>query len=243
MFYLDANANGVLDSPPFDTWDTFGIAGDLPVSGDWNHDGIIEIGVYRPSTHMFYLDLNGNGVWEGPGVDRSFNTFGITGDLPVSGDWNHDGITEVGVFRPSTHTFYLDYNGNGVWDGPSIDRSFNTFGLSGDLPIAGDWNHDGTTEIGVYRPSTHMFYLDYNGNGIWEGPSTDRSFNTFGIAGDLPVAGDWNHDGTTEVGVFRPSTHTFYLDYNGNGVWDGPSIDSSYIFGLSGDTPVSGKWA
>jgi hypothetical protein len=88
-----------------------------------------------------------------------------------------------------------------------------------------------------------MFYEDLNGNGVWEGPVTDRSFNTFGISGDLPVTGDWNFDGTTEVGVFRPSTHTFYLDFNANGVWDGPSSDRSYVFGLSGDTPVSGKWA
>ena len=77
--------------------------------------------MFRPSTHLFYPDYNGNGVWNGSVVDRSYN-FGITGDIPVSGDWNIDGRTEIGVFRPSTHLFYLDYNGNGAWNGTSVDR-------------------------------------------------------------------------------------------------------------------------
>jgi hypothetical protein len=107
---------------------------------------------------------------------EGWNDFGITGDLPVSGDWNNDRITEIGVYRPSTQMFYLDYNGNGAWNGSLADRSYN-FGITGDLPVSGDWNHDGITEIGVYRPSTHMFYLDYNGNSAWNGGLADRSYN------------------------------------------------------------------
>ena len=75
-----------------------------------------KIGVFRPSTHLFYQDFNGNGVWNGGIVDKAYN-FGITGDIPITGDWNNDGISEIGVFRPSTHLFYLDYNGNGAWNG------------------------------------------------------------------------------------------------------------------------------
>jgi hypothetical protein len=72
-----------------------------------------------------------------PGVDKGYN-FGITGDLPVSGDWNGDGITEIGVFRPSTHIYYQDYNGNGVWDTGLVDKGYN-FGITGDLPSSGKW--------------------------------------------------------------------------------------------------------
>jgi len=35
----------------------------------------------------------------------------------------------------------------------------------------------------------------------------------------------------------------FYLDYNGNGVWNGASIDRQYNFGITGDIPISGKWS
>jgi hypothetical protein len=204
------------------------------IRGDYN------IGTFRSSTHMFYLDENGNGAWNGAITDSQYD-FGITGDLPVLSDWNFDGKSEIGVFRPSTHIFYLDYNGNGAWNGAVIDRQYN-FGLTGDIPVSGDWDNDGFTEIGVFRPSTHMFYLDYNGNGAWNGAVVDRQYN-FGITGDIPVSGDWDDNGFTEIGVFRPSTHIFYLDYNGNGAWNGAVVDRQYNFGITGDTPVSGIWS
>jgi hypothetical protein len=198
-----------------------------------------DIGVFRNSTHLFYLDYDGNGAWNGASVDKQYN-FGISGDIPISGDWNNDGKSEIGVFRNSMHQFYLDYNGNGAWNGASIDRLYN-FGLTGDIPVSGDWNNDGKTEIGVFRPSTHLFYLDTNGNGKWEGASVDRQYN-FGLTGDTPVAGDWNNNGISEIGVFRPSTHLFYLDTNGNGRWEGASVDRQYNFGLTGDIPITGDW-
>jgi hypothetical protein len=200
-----------------------------------------KIGVFRNSTHLFYLDYNGNGTWDGAVVDRQYN-FGISGDLPVSGDWNSDGRSEIGVFRNSTKMFYLDYNANGVWNGSVVDRQYNFSSISGDLPISGDWNSDGISEIGVFRNSTKLFYLDYNGNGVWNGSVVDRQY-AFGLSGDLPISGDWNNNGKSEIGVYRNSTKLFYLDYNGNGVWNGSVIDRQYNFGISGDKPVSGKWS
>jgi len=237
IWYLDTTGNGIFSRS--DTQTSFGTTGDIPVAGDWNADGTTEIGVFRPSTHTFYLDYNGNGEWNGAVTDRAYN-MGLTGDTPVAGDWNKDGRTEIGVFRPSTHMFYLDYNGDGTWNSASIDRAYN-MGLTGDIPVAGDWNQDGRTNIGVFRPSTHMFYLDYNGDGTWNSASIDRAYN-FGFTGDIPVAGDWNQDGRTNIGVFRPSTHMFYLDYNGDGTWNS-SIDRAYDFGINGGIPVSGMWS
>jgi hypothetical protein len=151
------------------------------------------IGVFRNSTHLFLLDYNGNGAWNGAwngaSVDRQYN-FGISGDIPVSGDWNKDGKSEIGVFRNSTHLFLLDYNGNGVWNGSVVDRQYN-FGISGDIPVSGDWNNDRKSEIGVYRNSTKLFYLDYNGNGVWNGSVVDRQYNFSSISGDKPVSGKW----------------------------------------------------
>jgi hypothetical protein len=85
-------------------------------------------------------------------------------------------------------------------------------------------------------------YRDYNGNGVWDGAVVDR-VSSFGITGDIPVSGDWNSDGRTEIGIYRPSTYLYYEDYNGNGVWDGAVIDRVYNFGMNGGIPVSGKWS
>jgi CARDB len=44
------------------------------------------------------------------------------------------------------------------------------------------------------------------------------------------------------VGTFRPSDGAFYLDYNGNGAWDGCGTDRCLQLGLKGDIPLVGKW-
>ena len=122
--------------------------------------------MFRPSTHIFYLDRNGNGVWEGSVIDR-LNNFGIVDDYPVAGNWVPGVGSQIGVFRPSTHTFYLDYNSNGAWNGALADRQYN-FGLTNDMPVPGDITGDFTTEIGVFRQTTHIFYRDLNDNGSVE---------------------------------------------------------------------------
>ncbi len=146
----------------------------------------------------------------------------------------------VGTFRPTNGAFYLDYNWNGIWDGCGIDRCLS-MGLNGDIALVGDWNGSGTAKVGTFRPSDGAFYLDYNGNGAWDGCGTDRCLS-IGLNGDIPLVGDWNGSGTVKVGTFRPTNGAFYLDYNGNGQWDGCGMDRCLSMGLNGDTPLVGKW-
>ncbi|MDD1683157.1 MAG: hypothetical protein LUO98_04890 [Methanoregula sp.] len=54
------------------------------------------------------------------------------------------------------------------------------------------------------------------------------------------MTGNGNAGGTTEIGVCRSSTHTFYLDKSGNGRWG--AGDVSYTFGNAGDSPLAGGW-
>jgi PKD repeat protein len=240
LWPLDSNGNGIWDGTPTDRLYTFGLSTDAPVTGDWNGDGKSEISVFRNNTWKWQLDSNGNGIWDGTPTDTLYR-FGLSSDVPVTGDWNGDGKSEIGIFRNNTRQWLLDYNGNGIWDGTPTDTLY-TFGLSTDAPVTGDWNGDGKSEIGVFRNSTQKWRLDSNGNGIWDGIPTDRLY-TFGLSTDAPVTGDWNGDGKTEIGVFRNSTQQWLLDYNGNGIWDGTPMDMLYTFGRSTDIPVSGKWS
>ena len=238
-FYLDHNGNGTWDGCGTDRCLSIGMTGDIPLVGDWNGTGSSKVGLFRPASGTFYLDQNGNGTWDGCGTDRCLS-IGMTGDIPLVGDWNGNGATKVGVFRPSAGTFYLDHNGNGTWEGCATDRCLQ-IGLTGDIPVVGDWNNSGSSKVGLFRPSDGTFYLDYNGNGRWDGCSTDRCLS-IGLNGDVPVVGDWNDSGTAKVGTFRSSTGTFYLDYNGNGIWDGCSTDRCLAIGMAGDIPLVGDW-
>ena len=155
-------------------------------------------------------------------------------NYPVSGDWNDDGLSEIGVY--SNGTWYLDFNGNGVWDGPAIDLEFS-FGSAGEIPVTGDWNHDGITEIGVYSNGT--WYLDMNGNGIWDGDIPDR-FELFGSETDTPVSGDWTGNGYSNIGIY--DTGYWALDLNDNGLWNGCVVDRCGTLGRAGYVPVTGRW-
>jgi hypothetical protein len=264
-FRLDTNGN--------DKWDgtaggdtltnAFGTATDIPVAGDWTGDGSDEVGYWRPSDCKFRLDTNGNGKWDGTaGGDTLTGAFGTPTDLPVVGDWRVHGIDEVGFWRPSDRKlrldtavgfwrpsdrkFRLDTNGNGKWDGTAGgDTLTGAFGATTDLPVVGDWNGDGTDEVGFWRPSDRKFRLDTNGNDIWNGPAGgDTLTAAFGTATDLPVVGDWNGDGTDEVGFWRPSDRKFRLDTNGNGKWDGAAGGDTLtgVFGEPTDRPAVGAW-
>jgi hypothetical protein len=187
-WYLDLNGNHKWDGCGVDGCYKYGEKGDLPVVGDWNKDGVAEIGVFRPSTNYWYLDLNGNHKWDGCGVDGCYK-YGEKGDLPVVGDWNNDGVAEIGVFRPSTNYWYLDLNGNHKWDGCGVDGCYK-YGEKSGLAVVGDWNKDGVAEIGVFRPSTNYWYLDLNGNDKWDGCKVDGCYQ-YGQNGDQPVAQQW----------------------------------------------------
>jgi hypothetical protein len=213
----------------------FGLLRGTPISGDWNGDGYDEIGVRRGK--WFFLDFNGNGVWDRmAGGDKAYR-FGNERQKPVVGDWDGDGADEIGV--RGGRTFYLDYNSNGRWDRVAGgDKAFR-FGTARQKPVTGDWNGDGVDEIGVRAGRT--FILDFNGNGRRDGiAGGDKAFR-FGTARQKPVIGDWNGDGIDEIGVRGGAT--FYLDVNGNGRWDKVAGgDRSHRFGTAKQVPLSGYW-
>ena len=77
------------------------------------------------------------------------------------------------------------------------------FGKSGDLPIAGNWDGNGTWEIGVRRPGSAKFLLRM--------PDGSVQKVALGDANDLPVTGDWDGNGVTDLGVYDQATATFTL--------------------------------
>ena len=67
--------------------------------------------------------------------------------MPVVGDFNGDGVDEIGVYRAGQ--WIIDTNGNRQLD--AQDKVFE-LGGAGDKPVVGDWNDDGTDDPGVYQP-------------------------------------------------------------------------------------------
>ncbi len=226
FFYLrNANSAG-----PITLSIRFGSPNDIPLTGDWNGDGVDTIGVYRPSNSTFYLSNTATST-NSPAPVNITAVFGLAGDIPVVGDWNGDGIDSIGVFRPSTGRFLLrDANSTGP-------VTYNIgFGVNGDRPFAGNWNGVGGDTPGVWRPGNRIFYLT---NTLCTNCSAPVNLNfSYGLANDLPFVGDWDGNGKTGVGVFRPSNKFMYL----RNTLSAGNPEISFSFGLSTDKPVAGHW-
>jgi hypothetical protein len=207
----------VLASGPGQFSFQFGGPGDVPVFGDWNHDGSKTIGVFRPSEGRWYL-RNSNS----PGApDAGVFQYGIPTDIPVVGDWNDDGTDTFGVFRAREGRWYLTNH----FDSGIAEGVFQ-YGAPDDIPVVGDWNNDGGDTLGVFRPRVGRWYLT---NRLDSGVA--EAVFQYGSPGDVPVAADWDGDGTDTFGVFRNGT--WYITNR----FDTGIAQMNFAFGAPTDTP------
>ena len=110
------------------------------------------VGSFQPVTGgpgAWTLDMNRNGVVDSS--ESNMYRLGFPGSTPIGGgDWNGDGLDEIGVY--SAGKWYRDVNGNGTWDATDL-AALVTYGpTSGVTPMVGDWNGDGKDEIGYFQP-------------------------------------------------------------------------------------------
>jgi hypothetical protein len=132
------------------------------------------------------------------------------------------GWTDFTVYRPSNNTWYTVQSAS---NGTSCCFRTMKWGQAGDLPVAGDYDGDSETDIGIFRPSNGSFYIR---------KSTDGSLlaRQWGVNGDLPIQGDFDGDDRADFAVFRQSNNTFYVHMSNSGSLLGVQ------WGQAGDVPA-----
>ena len=132
----------------------FGNPGDLPLVGDFDGDGDDSVSIYRPSEQKFYIvnELGAGDAGLGP-ADLAFQ-FGDPGDKPFAGDFDGDGVDDVGLHREATGLVYYRLE---LSTGVATDSFI--FGDPGDAILSGDWDGDGTDTLAAFRPSEGDWFL------------------------------------------------------------------------------------
>lgn len=234
--------------------EAFDLEGAIHLAGDFNGDGRDELALFKDGEWL--LDINGNGIWDSGDL---WAKLGERGDLPVVGDWDNDGKDDIGIFGPAWEgddeaiamepglpdpenrmvsipknvppraatpgqERLMQRSIAGEPRSDVIDHVFR-FGTESHQPVAGDFNGDGVSTLGIF--SNGKWKIDVNGDGKFT--EEDDSFFDFGKPGDIAVVGDFNGDGLDEIAVVRG--RDLIVDSNGNGKWDA----TDRIFEIAGE--------
>jgi uncharacterized delta-60 repeat protein len=133
-------------------------------------------------------------------------------------DFDGDGKTDIGIYRPSVGEWWINRSSNGL--GYALQ-----FGSSADKLTPVDFTGDGKTDVAFFRPvSGEWFVLRSEDNSFYSFP--------FGANGDIPAPADFDGDNKADAAVFRPSDSTWYIRRSSDG---GTTIQQ---FGQTGDVPV-----
>lgn len=238
----DLPAAGIWKSASWKTWSvspfppgrtSVDVPGEgTPLMGDWDGDRVKTPGRYVPSLGLWFT--SNARVGEATMTQVATPWGGLPTDIPVVGDINNDGKDDTGIFR----------DGEWFWrtlDGVPIPQFH--YGAAKDIPVVGDWNGDGITDVGVVRKGT--WYLNIiaakkSPGGLDSRIKTtaDKKTSTYslkfkyGKKKDTPVAGDWDGDGTTEIGAVRGKRMWYLNDglssLSSNKHLDQP-LDSGYV--------------
>ena len=200
---------------------------------------ILPSGTMPGNPNSIYFTLTFSEPVTGVDVVAPFNDFALTttGNLSTASiNWVggtgsiYTVLVDLGSGRDCT--VRLDINDDNsildVWSNPLGGVAVGDGNFTSGFPYT---KVDGSTTTGVFRPSNGLLYLkNQNTSGF-----ADVAIN-YGAAGDYPIAGDWDGNGTATIGIYRNGA--FYLR-NSNTLG---YADLVIPFGTPGDQPVAGDW-
>ena len=202
---------------------------------DFSGDAKTDVTLYDPTSSQFSFAVTGTQT----GVPLYTGSFplGIASHHPVPllGDFNGDGRTDVAIYDPTTSTFYFTVTSNPIYGG------FYQLGNPSDhpIPLIGDFNGDGKSDVAIYDPVTSTFLIAITGSTNTPGVSFYVQAFQLGnpSAHPIPLIGDFNGDGLSDVAIYDPTTSVFLFAVV-QPFSDLPLYTSAYRFGNPANHPI-----
>ncbi|MCC6417993.1 MAG: hypothetical protein IT429_07050 [Gemmataceae bacterium] len=206
------------------------------------------VATYDPGSGLWqFRNSNSSGF---PNLAMFAFGLGASRSIPVVGDWDGDGAAGIGVVEiiPSTtlpgNPLVLTWKLRNSLTPGAPDVGQFEYGRSIDIPVVGDWDGNGSFTVGIYEPDTGRWKLrNTNNPGAPDFNTPGESGFAFGgLAGTIPVVGDWDGNGSTTVGVaerFNSGVLTWKLR-NSNSA--GGADAGNFAYGGANFEPVTGDW-
>ena len=184
---------------------------------DYDRDGVSDLVLWSPEAGVWHIRQSRSDTVQTV-------TWGARGDVPVLGDYDGDGKTDLAVYRQGT--WYVRRSR----DGAALVRQW---GAADDVPVPGDYDGDGVTDLAVWRGAEGHWYIQHSADQravvtAW-GASAAPYF-------DVPVTGDFDGDGLSDLAVFRRATGAWYIRQSSDGQ------ARVQAWGLGTDVPVAGDY-
>jgi hypothetical protein len=222
-----------------DTWryEIFGSYDSSPAPADYDGDGKADLAVVRRGVYSIRQSKDQKEVTiQLPTVDRNEAVVSNHNDIIIPDDYDGDGKADPAIYdqQDPEHTDETNHpGGTRMW---IIRRSTDDLVVSiplgggNDIPVPGDYNGDGKTDVAVWHPGECKWTII--GNLDDSGRECPVCVIAWGQSGDVVAPADYDGDGKTDLAAWRPDEGVWAIRFSEL------NLSDTLSWGLNGDIPI-----